>query len=32
MPDVLAVVVGLAGAAFRRKDGVYVLPVTSLRP
>ena len=31
-PDVLAVVVGLAGAAFRRKDGVYVLPVTSLRP
>lgn len=31
-PKSLAVVVGLAGAAYRRPDGVYVLPITSLRP
>lgn len=28
----LAVVVGLAGAAYRRPDGVYVLPLTALGP
>lgn len=31
-PKSLAVVVGLAGAAYRRPDGVYVLPITALRP
>ena len=31
-PKSLAVVIGLAGAAYRRPDGVYVLPITSLRP
>lgn len=31
-PKSLAVVVGLTGAAYRRPDGVYVLPITSLRP
>ena len=31
-PKALAIVVGLAGAAYRRPDGVYVLPITSLRP
>lgn len=31
-PRSLAVVVGLAGAAYRRPDGVYVLPLTALRP
>lgn len=31
-PQSLAVVVGLAGAAYQRPDGVYVLPVTALKP
>ena len=31
-PKSLAVVVGLASAAYRRPDGVYVLPIISLRP
>ena len=31
-PRSLAVVVGLAGAAYRRPDGVYVLPLTALGP
>jgi len=28
----LAVVVGVAGAAYRRPDGVYGLPLAALRP
>ena len=28
----LTVVVGVAGAAYRRPDGVYVLPLSALRP
>ena len=31
-PQSLAVVVGLSGAAYRRQDGVYVLPITALKP
>ena len=31
-PAFLAVVCGLSNAAYRRKDGVYVLPLTALRP
>ncbi len=31
-PSALLVVVGLASAAYRRKDGVYVVPITALRP
>jgi hypothetical protein len=31
-PSSLAVVVGKSGIAHRREDGVYVLPITSLRP
>ena len=31
-PKALAIVVGLSSAAYRRSDGVYVLPITSLRP
>ena len=31
-PQTLAVVVGLSGAAYRRQDGVYVLPITALKP
>jgi uncharacterized protein len=31
-PSALVVVVGLASAAYRRKDGVYVVPITALRP
>ena len=31
-PRALVVVIGLAGAAYRRRDGVYVIPVTALRP
>ncbi len=30
-PAALIVVVGLASAAYRRKDGVYVVPITALR-
>ena len=31
-PTSLSVVVGKSGIAHRRDDGVYVLPITSLRP
>lgn len=31
-PTALSVVVGKSGIAHRREDGVYVLPITSLRP
>ena len=31
-PQAKVILVGLSGAAYRRKDGVYVLPVTALRP
>jgi uncharacterized protein len=30
-PDVLCVISGLAGACYRRLDGVFVVPITSLR-
>ena len=31
-PEALIVIVGLASAAYRRKDGVYVVPLTALKP
>ena len=31
-PSALIIVVGLASAAYRRKDGVYVVPITALKP
>ncbi len=31
-PQSLAIVVGLSSAAYRRPDGVYVLPITALKP
>ena len=31
-PDVLAVVCGLSKFAYQREDGVYVIPITALRP
>lgn len=31
-PSVLIVVCGLGNAAYRRPDGVYVVPITTLRP
>lgn len=31
-PSFLAVICGLSNAAYRRKDGVYVLPLTALKP
>ena len=31
-PSALIVVVGIASAAYRRKDGVYVVPITALKP
>lgn len=31
-PDVLAVLCGLSNFAYRREDGVYVVPITALRP
>ena len=31
-PKTLAIVVGLASAAYKRRDGVYVLPITALKP
>lgn len=31
-PKSLAIIVGLSSAAYRRPDGVYVLPITALRP
>ena len=30
-PSALIVVVGIASAAYRRKDGVYVVPITALK-
>lgn len=31
-PSVLAVICGMSSAVYRRPDGVYVVPVTALRP
>lgn len=31
-PDVLVVICGLSNFAYRREDGVYVVPITALRP
>lgn len=31
-PTVLAVICGMTASAYRRPDGVYVIPITSLRP
>lgn len=31
-PQSLAIIVGLSSAAYRRPDGVYVLPITALKP
>ena len=31
-PAFLAVICGLSNAAYRRKDGVYVIPLTALKP
>lgn len=31
-PEFLAVICGMSSAAYMREDGVYVLPITSLRP
>ena len=31
-PTALAVVVGKSGMAYRRPDGVYVVPLTALKP
>lgn len=31
-PAFLAVICGMTSAAYRRPDGVYVIPITSLRP
>ena len=31
-PAFLAVICGMTSAAYRRPDGVYVVPITSLRP
>ena len=32
LPDSQSVVVGKSGIAYRRPDGVYVLPITTLTP
>ena len=32
VPEVMCVITGTANAAYKRKDGVYVVPFTSLRP
>ena len=32
VPEVMCVIAGTANAAYKRKDGVYVVPLTSLRP
>lgn len=32
IPDVLVVVCGLSNFAYQREDGVYVVPITALRP
>lgn len=31
-PSFLAIISGLSNAVYQRKDGVYVLPATSLKP
>ena len=31
-PKVLCVVCGLSNAAYKRTDGVYVVPITALKP
>jgi hypothetical protein len=31
-PEFLVVICGLSSAAYRRDDGVYVIPITSLGP
>ena len=31
-PDVLVVICGLSNFAYRREDGVYVVPITALKP
>lgn len=30
-PDVLCVICGLSNAAYRREDGVFVVPITALK-
>lgn len=32
LPSVLCVICGMSNAAYRRPDGVYVVPITALRP
>ena len=32
VPEVLCVICGLSNAAYKRPDGVYVVPITALRP
>ena len=32
VPDILVVLCGLSNFAYRREDGVYVVPITALRP
>ena len=32
LPEFLAVICGMASAAYQREDGVYVIPLTSLGP
>ena len=31
-PDVLCVICGMSNAAYQREDGVYVVPITALKP
>ena len=31
-PSMLCVVCGMANAAYQRKDGVFVVPITALKP
>ena len=31
-PQSLAIIVGLSNAAYKRRDGVYVVPITTLKP
>lgn len=30
-PSILCVICGLSNAAYKRKDGVYVIPITALK-
>jgi hypothetical protein len=32
IPDILVVICGLSNFAYQREDGVYVVPITALRP